>query len=217
MRILLSICLISFIPFCLLTNPVDNYENPFFPVSSGNKLVFETSFGISNAKYTKKGDVIVAHNEGEKFKYIQELIVKDDGVYVKEVYQYFKIFLFISKEARYTYDKPMLRLPAQIKEGIKWDWSGTEYCDGDSSNIQLSGKVAGKETIVTENGALTTWRIETMIVSSAGKTEVIEWYSPGIGLIKTKIVLAGGGLTGLIRDFLGYGTIEFNLKRIEKN
>jgi hypothetical protein len=37
-----------------------------------------------------------------------------------------------------------------------------------------------------------------------------------IGVIKTKIIIEGGGVEGVLRDILGYGTIEFELKEIGK-
>ena len=38
-------------------------------------------------------------SEGEDFKYKQTLIIKEDGVYVKEMYQYLKIFLIYKKRS----------------------------------------------------------------------------------------------------------------------
>ena len=36
----------------------------------------------------------------------------------------------------------------------------------------------------------------------------------GLGLIKAKIIIDGGGVMGLLRDVLGYGTLEFELAEI---
>jgi hypothetical protein len=35
-------------------------------------------------------------------------------------------------------------------------------------------------------------------------------------MIKAKIIIEGGGVMGFLRDILGYGTIEFELKEIRK-
>jgi hypothetical protein len=41
-------------------------------------------------------------------------------------------------------------------------------------------------------------------------------YAEGIGLIKAKVIIEGGGIMGFVRDVLGYETIEFELKEIRK-
>jgi hypothetical protein len=62
-------------------------------------------------------------------------------------------------------------------------------------------------------------KIETTIENSSNSSRniVTEWYAEKIGLVKAEIVIGGGGLMGIIRDLLGYGTITFELKEIRKN
>ena len=57
------------------------------------------------------------------------------------------------------------------------------------------------------------------IVESSSETinKVTEWYAEGIGLIKAKVIIDGGGFMGFMRDLLGYGTIEFELEEIKNN
>ena len=190
-------------------------SNTYFPVNNGKTLVYESSFGESSTKYFHDGEFTISLSEGEDFKYKQTLIIKEDGVYVKEMYQYLKIFLFIKKEATVTYNKPLLRFPLPLLPGTKWEWEGEEYSDGEANKVKVSGKVLGKEFITTKAGKLEAIKMETIIESGDdAKNIVTEWYTEDLGLIKAKIIIDGGGVMGLLRDVLGYGTLEFELAEI---
>ena len=190
-------------------------SNTYFPVNNGKTLVYASSFGESSTKYFHDGEFTISLSEGEDFKYKQTLIIKEDGVYVKEMYQYLKIFLFIKKEATVTYNKPLLRFPLPLLPGTKWEWEGEEYSDGEANKVKVSGKVLGKEFIATKAGKLEAIKMETIIESADdAKNIVTEWYAEDLGLIKAKIIIDGGGVMGLLRDVLGYGTLEFELAEI---
>ena len=190
-------------------------SNTYFPVNNGKTLVYESSFGESSTKYFHDGEFTISLSEGEDFKYKQTLIIKEDGVYVKEMYQYLKIFLFIKKEATVTYNKPLLRFPLPLLPGTKWEWEGEEYSDGEANKVKVIGKVLGNEFITTKAGKLEAIKMETIIESADdAKNIVTEWYAEGLGLIKAKIIIDGGGVMGLLRDVLGYGTLEFELAEI---
>jgi hypothetical protein len=190
----------------------------YFPANSSKTLVYQTSFGESSTKYTYDNGLVLSSNEGEKFKYRQKLLITDDGVFVKETYQFLKVFLFIKKEATYSYNKPLMRLPLPLTSGTEWKWTGIEYCNGDSSNIAVTGKVFNKEMISTKAGSFETIKVETVIDGSSGsKNTITEWYSEGIGLVKAIIILDGNGIMGLVKNLLGYGKIEFELKEIRNN
>jgi len=190
-------------------------SSSYFPINDGKTLVYESSFGESSTKYFRDGEFTISLSEGDDFKYKQTLIIKDDGVYVKEMYQYLKIFLFIKKEATVTYNKPLLRFPLPLLPGTKWEWEGEEFSDGDMNKVKVSGKAFNKEFILTKAGRLEAIKIETVIESGDDvKNRVTEWYAEDLGLIKAKIIIEGGGVMGLLRDVLGYGTIEFELSEI---
>ena len=190
-------------------------SNLYFPVKDGIILVYKSSFGESITKYSQDGEFTICSSEAVDFKYKQTLIIKEDGIYVKETYQYLKIFLFIKKEATYTYGNPLLRLPLPLSPGMKWEWEGDEYSDGDTNKVKVNGKAFDKEFIVTKAGRFEAIKIESIVEGSANsKNRVTEWYAEGIGLIKAKIIIEGGGVMGFMRDLLGYGTIEFELKEI---
>jgi hypothetical protein len=189
----------------------------YFPVNNNTTLVYASSFGESITKNYQEGKFIVNSSESDKFKYRQTLIIKDDGVYVKETYQFLKIFLFIKKVATFTYGKPLLRFPLPLLPGMEWKWEGNEYSNGDTNKVKITGKVLNTEFVTTKAGRFEAIKLESLVEGSGNsKNRVTEWYAKGIGLIKVKIIIEGGGLPGILRDILGYGTIEFELEKIRR-
>jgi len=218
--------LMLFIVFLsIFTNPTFSEERKnstsnslYFPANNNKTLVYLTSFGESITKYIDDNGITISSSESDKFKYRQKLLITDDGVYVKETYQFLKIFLFIKKEATYSYNKPLMRLPLPLTPGKVWKWTGIEYCNDDSSNIVVTGKVYDKEMIITKAGNFEAIKVETIIDgSSNSKNTVTEWFADGIGLVKAIIKLDGSGIMGLVKNLLGYGKIEFELKEIRNN
>jgi len=190
-------------------------SNSYFPANNSTELIYNSSFGECITTYTQDVGSTISSSEADDFEYRQSLSIKEDGIYVTETYQYFKIFLFIKKEATSTYGKPLLRFPLPLLPGLEWKWEGEEYSDGEKYNVNISGKVLGNEIIITKAGKFEAVKLETIIESSSEtKNKVTEWYAEGIGLIKAKIIIEGGGLMGFMRDLLGYGVIEFELKEI---
>jgi hypothetical protein len=189
----------------------------YFPVNNNKILVYESSFGESVTKYYNDCEFTVSSSESDKFKYKQTLIIKDDGVYVKETYQFLKVLLFIKKEETYTYNKPLLRFPLPLIPGTEWNWEGIEYSNSGTNKVKITGKVLNKEFVTTKAGKFEAIKLQSVVEgSSNSKNSITEWYVDGIGLIKAKIIIEGGGITGFLRDVLGYGTIEFELKEIRK-
>src|ERR1035437_1167963 len=114
----------------------------YFPVNNNITLVYESTFGESITKYIKDGEFTISSSKADKFKYRQTLIIKEDGVYVKETYQLLNIFLFIKKEGTFTYNKPLLRFPLPLSPGMVWEWEGKEYSDGDRKSTRLNSSHA---------------------------------------------------------------------------
>ena len=191
--------------------------NSYFPVNNDVTLVYKSSFGESTTKYYQDGEFTISSSVADDFEYRQALIIKEEGVYVTETYQFLKIFLFINKEEECRYGKPLLRFPLPLLPGVEWNWEGEEYSDGDTSDVKVTGKALYKEFIMTEAGRFEAIRIESLVEGSSDlKNRVTEWYAEGIGLIKAEIIIEGGGLMGFLRDIMGYGTIEFELEEIRK-
>jgi hypothetical protein len=98
---------------------------------------------------------------------------------------------------------------------MEWKWEGDEYSDGDKYKVKVTGKALDKEFVMTKAGRFEAIKLESIVEGSANsKNRVTEWFAEGIGLIKAKIIIEGGGLLGVLRDILGYGTIEFELNEI---
>jgi hypothetical protein len=192
-------------------------SNSYFPANNSTELIYNSSFGECITTYTQDGGLTISSSEADDFEYRQSLIVKEEGIYVTETYQYLKIFLFIKKEATSTYERPLLRFPLPLIPGAEWEWDGEEYSNGDTNKVKVSGKVLGKEFVKTDAGSFEAIKIESLVESSSEtKNKVTEWYVEGVGLIKAKIIIKGGGLMGFMRDLLGYGVIEFELKEIRR-
>ncbi|MHA2123516.1 MAG: TapB family protein, partial [Promethearchaeota archaeon] len=93
-----------------------------------------------------------------------------------------------------------------------------EYSDDEKYNVKVSGKVLGNEFVTTKAGTFEAIKLETIVESSSEtKNKVTEWITEGVGLLKAKIIIDGGGFMGFMRDLLGYGTIEFELEEIKNN
>jgi hypothetical protein len=191
-------------------------SNSYFPVNNTIELIYNSSFGECITTYTQDGGLTISSSEADDFEYKQSLIIKEDGIYVTETYQYLKIFLFIKKEATSTYERPLLRFPLPLLPGAEWKWEGEEYSDDEKFNVNISGKVLGTEFITTNAGTFEAIKLKTIVESSSDtKNIVTEWYAEGFGLIKANIIVEGGGFMGFMRDLLGYGTIEFELEEIK--
>jgi hypothetical protein len=187
----------------------------YFPANNSIELVYNSSFGETITKYFQDGEFTISSSEADDFQYKQALIIKDDGIYVMETYQFVKIFLFINKEATSTYGKPLLRFPLPLLPGKEWKWEGDEYSDGETNKVMVTGKVIENEFVSTDAGVFEATKIESLVEGSSDlKNRVTEWYAEGIGLIKAKVIIEGGGIMGFVRDILGYGIIEFELKEI---
>lgn len=216
-----NICLILlFTIFCVAPSAKGKKainSGSYFPVNNSITLIYNSTFGESVTRYFKEGEFTVSSSTADNFEYKQTLIVKDDGVYVEEIYQLFELFLFIEKEATFTFEKPLLRFPLPLLPGMKWMWEGEEYSDGDTNRVKVTGEAFEKGFIITKAGRFEAIKLESIVEGSSNtKNRVTEWFAEGIGLIKIKIEIEGGGIMGFLRDLLGYGTIEFELKEIRE-
>jgi hypothetical protein len=209
--------------FALLNNkPITNEKiitnsGSYFPTDNKTTLIYKSSFGESSSKFVTDGESTICSNEADNFKYRQTLIITKEGVYITKTYQYIKVLLLFKKEATFTYGKPLLRFPNPLIPGAVWKCEDDEYSNGIMNKVTVTGKVLDTEIVETKAGKFEALKLESVVEgSSNAKNRVTEWYAKGIGLIKAKIVIEGGGVMGTLRDILGYGTIEFELKEIRK-
>jgi hypothetical protein len=191
--------------------------NEFLPYLAGTRFYYMSSFGEIKTEISKHGNMLFIRNSGDKLTYDQDLFMTGSGLRLNRVYQKFKVMLFITKEATTTYKDPLLRFPPRFTIGTTWSSNTVEYAQGDSATICLTGRVVGEETITVAAGKFTTLKIETVFSHPHGsESKVTDWIAPGIGIVKTAIHMSGDGLTGIIRNVLGYSDIVFELKKWEK-
>jgi len=191
------------------------YGKEYFPIDLKKTLIYDSSFGDLELKITKEKNAHLFSYDSEKFKYRQLLFVDDKGLFINETYQKIKLLLFITKEGKYVYDKPLLRVPFPVKVGQEWKWDGKEFINDETHTVNLKAKATKVETITTPAGKFETLKVETVLETSEGTKNILtEWYAKDLGMIKMLVSIEGGGMLGFARDVLGYGTILFELKEI---
>lgn len=191
------------------------YGRELFPLSATKEYIYNSTFGDTKVKAFIQNDLINTKSESSKFKYYQKLELKSNGIFVNNTYQWVKVFLFINKENNITYAKPLRRYALPLYVGLEWQDETTEFIDDEGNPVKLYAKVLAEETIKTEAGSFNALKIQTVVESSGGSKNIVtEWLAEDIGMVKTHIEILGGGLTGMLRDLLGFGTIDFELKKI---
>ncbi len=213
---------IAFILFAGITfadghdKTVNTFGKEYLPYNKDVVLVYKSNFDETKSKTDVEGNSVVLDNKSDDFIYRQKYVLKDDGLYINETYQKIKVLLFFRAEKKVTYNKDLLKIPFPVKTGQEWKCERTEFCDGDSNKISLVSKCIGEEEITVEAGKFNAMKLETTVKSEDGSTNNIEeWIAPNVGLVKVRVVMKGGGLTGTIRDLLGLGELVFELKEIK--
>jgi hypothetical protein len=196
-------------------NEDKTFGKEYFPTELKKTLIYDSSFGDLELKVTKEKNDYLFSYDSDDFKYRQKLFVNDSGLFVNETYQKIKLLLFITKEGKYVYDKPLLRIPFPVQIGQEWNWAGKEFINDDTHTVNLKAKATKVETIITPAGKFETLKVETTLQTSEGTKNVLtEWYAKELGMVKMHVSIEGGGMLGFARDVLGYGTILFELKEI---
>ena len=199
-----------------IADPEDKlFGKEYFPTELKKILIYDSSFGDLELKITKENNSHIFSYDSEKFKYRQKLFVNDSGLFVNETYQKIKLLLFITKEGKYVYNKPLLRIPFPVHVGQEWTWDGKEFINDETHTVNLKAKATKVETITTPAGKFEALKVETTLETSEGTKNILtEWYAKDLGMVKMLVSIEGGGMLGFARDVLGYGTILFELKEI---
>jgi hypothetical protein len=191
------------------------FGSDFFPLDMNKTLIYNSSFGDLELKVTREKNIYLFSYYSDRFKYRQKLFINDKGLFVNETYQKLKLLLFFTKEGNYIYDRPLLRVPFPVTVGQQWKWNGNQFTDGNLGAVSATGKAANFESVMTPYGKFDALRVETTLETSGGSKNVLtEWYAKDIGMVKMNVSIEGGGMLGIARDILGYGTIQFELKEI---
>lgn len=179
-------------------------------------MVYNSTFGKTISSYEKKDSLYIMTTEGEDFYYRQSYLLNDKGIFIKDTYQKMSPMIFVNIEDKYTYNRPVMRLPLPIVANNTWEWRGVEYCDDEKSNLTVKGKILSTETVKTKAGTFETTVVETTISSENGtENKLTEWINKDYGIIKSEVKINGGGVMGIVRDILGYGNIFFELEEIK--
>lgn len=202
-------------------NNIEISESPttfgfeYFPLKINKTMIYKSNFGETKSHVEMKDGEIIVINESDDFKYVQNFLLKDDGIYITKTEQHLEVFLFISSEAKIKYNEPALRIPMPLSNLSTWRWEGVEYKDNDSSNIIIEGRYKGIEEIITPAGSFNCVNIELNVESEHGSKSVVnEWLAPNVGLVKLHAEIEGAGLLGVLQDILGYDEIYFELQEI---
>jgi len=218
MLLILLVCSYSFIHADepVKTGVIDTFGKEYIPYNEKLVLVYKSNFDETLSKTDIANNSAVLENKADNFIYRQKYEMHEDGLYISETYQKIKVLLFFRAEKKVTYNKDLLKIPYPVKTGQQWTCERTEYCDGDSNKVSLSAKCIGSEEITTEAGKFMTMKLETNVKSQDGSTNIVEeWIAPNVGIVKLRARMFGGGLTGTIRDLLGLGELNFELKQIK--
>lgn len=187
-------------------------SNDYFPIEN-KQLTYQSDFGDVVLRINKENQYNVFSLEGDNFLYKQKLLVNEQGVFVKEVFQKVRVFLVINQEKKFSYSELFPRIKFPLTGGKSWSWEGKEIMENETNTITLTANVVGSERIKVPAGTFETMRVETIIKSSSSSNNIVnEWYAKNIGLVKMTANLEGGGLAGTFRDILGYGELVFELK-----
>lgn len=195
---------------------VNTFGKEYVPYSDKVTLVYKSNFDETLSKTEMKDNIAVLENKSDDFIYRQTYMLANDGLYITETYQKIKILIFFKAEKKVTYNKNLLKIPFPVQTGQQWSCERTEYCDGDSNKVSLVSKCKGLEEVTVTAGKFSAMKLETTVKSEDGSTNYVEeWIVPNVGLVKAKIKMEGGGLTGTVRGLLGLSELNFELVAIK--
>ncbi len=201
----------------IITNEEIVIGPEYFPTNTSLKLVYNSSMGEASAEIKKNGSSYVLDLRNDDFYFMQTVFVENDTIFLTKLDQSVDVFLFISSSASVTYSRPYLRFPFPLKENVTWNWDGVEYIDEENPDtINVSGRVIGNETIVTEAGKFecVKFQIDIHKKKRGTHTKFYEWRAPEVGLVKLEAFIDSKGFIGTVMDLLGYDEMKFELKEI---
>jgi len=200
----------------LIVNPDMEYGAEYFATDKELVLYYDSNFGEAKSFVKDDGETLTLDMRSDDFIFIQDVIVKNDSVYLTRIEEEVDVFLFISAGIIVTYNTPALRIPFPMTTGQTWKWEGIEYIDEENADsIVITGELLGVENLSTPAGDFECIKIQTDIHKKSGAhTLFYEWRTPEIGLVKLEAYLDTKGFIGTIIDLLGYDTMYFNLIKV---
>ena len=198
------------------TPPDEEYGAEYFSTDKDLVLYYDSNFGEAKSFVKDDGERLILDMRSDDFIFIQDIVVKNDSIYLTRLEEEVDVLLFISAGQTVTYNEPALRIPFPMKAGQTWKWEGIEYIDEeDADSIVITGELLGEEIITTVAGDFECIKIQTDIHKKSGAhTRFYEWRTPEIGLVKLEAQIDTKGFIGTIIDLLGYDSMYFSLIKI---
>lgn len=192
-----------------------DFENRYVPENCDIQLVFDSNFGETITRYESDGDKFKIINESEKFLYVQEFTQNENGVYLTDTKQNINIFWFITSNATIKYLEPALQVPKPLTACQEWKWSGFQDIDGDTVQLDISGRVVGEDFIEVPAGKYNALQIELIVDLETGERSTVnQWFVKGLGTVKLHALVEDPGILGLAMKIFGYDEIYFDLKEV---
>jgi len=215
---ILIVCLVTFYSLSAQsegdTTVNFEYGKEYFPFNDSRELIFESNVGETQTIVEVNDSLFKVTNISDKFVYSQTFIRKDDGIYLIKTEQDISTFLY-STEVIVTYSKPVLQFPHSLKIGDTWEWSGYQVKNGDTTSISISGEALAEDSVDLPAGKFNTLHIKLFFDEVDGeKTSLDQWFAPGLGAVKTKVVIEGTGIIQFAMSLLGYDEIDSELKEV---
>jgi len=200
----------------LSTPPDEEYGAEYFSTDKDLVLFYDSNFGEAKSFVKNDGERLILDMRSDDFMFIQDVVVKNDSVYLTRLEEEVDVLLFISAGITVTYNEPALRIPFPMKTGQTWKWEGIEYVEEEEpDSIIITGELLGEEIVTTEAGEFKCIKIQTDIDKKSGiHTRFYEWRTPGIGLVKMEAQMDTKGFIGIIIDLLGYDSMYFSLIKV---
>ena len=196
------------------TTKIFEYGEEYFPFNETKELIFESNVGETQKIVEVIDSLYKVTNISDKFVYTQTFLKKDDGVYLIKTEQDISTFLY-STEVVVTYSKPVLQFPHPLKIGDTWEWTGYQVKNGDTTSISISGQAVSEDSVNLPAGKFNTLHIKLFFDEVDGeKTSLDQWFAPGLGAVKTKVVIEGTGIIQFAMSLLGYDEIDSELKEV---
>ena len=156
------------------------YRGPRFKV--GDRYEFQISDALTNVpgeKYTTRitsieGNIVNINN-GNSIQTVLGSIIKN---------------------RQGTYDPPFGGLPVELQVGKKWtSRTSNTFTDGKVYDLQMEGKITGRETVTVPAGTFQTFVIQTTTFSSSGSASIFKWWvDPRYGVaVKYEVIGRNGG------------------------
>ncbi len=210
-NIFLSVSLLAQVDSEIIKNSKIGGDNPF---DEKTVMIFKSNIGETIRTIESFDSLLKVTNKSDKFTYTQTFQTRKNGVYLVRTEQHITTF-FYSKEVDITYSEPILQIPKPLKAGDKWNWSGYQIKNGDTTEISILGKAIENETLELPAGKFRTLKIRLFFQEQDGEeTELYQWLDSKLGCVKTKAIINGTGIMAFAMSLVGYDEIDSELKEI---